>query len=100
MCIIVSVVLIDRKKTTTNNCTSSLILTVNLNKETLLGLTLPALQTKTIYFANSIGPDITAHNVSSGSTLFAILFWFLTETPILNNGSDQIQKLGNEMVKI
>ena len=44
--------------------------------------------------------------VSSGSTLFAILFWFFAETPIWNNGSGQsqrwkspLQKLRDEMVK-
>ena len=30
-------------------------------------------------------------SVSSGSTLFAILFWFLTETPIWNIGAGKIQ---------
>ena len=30
--------------------------------------------------------------VSSGSTLFAIWFWFFTETPIWNNGSSQFQR--------
>ena len=43
-------------------------------------------------FANSVEPDETAHNEhSSGSTQFAILFWFLTETPICNNDVSKVR---------
>ena len=42
-------------------------------------LTLSAWQTKIDTCANSVDPDETAPNklISSGSTLFAILFWIL-----------------------
>ena len=65
------------------------------------------LQTKKS-FCKCIDPDETAHNeLSSGSTMFAILFWFLTENPNWNNGNGQIQtwksplpKLRDERVKM
>ena len=39
-------------------------------------------------FADSVD---TSWAILSGYVLFAIRFWILTETPIWNNGSDQIQ---------
>ena len=54
-------------------------------------LTLTTLQTGTDTYANCVDPKEWSQ-VSSGSTLFAILFSFLTETPLWNNGYGQIQR--------
>ena len=37
--------------------------------------------------------------VSSESTLFTILFWFLTDTPYWNSGSDQIQRWKSPLIQ-
>ena len=54
-------------------------------------LTLSTLWTGTGTYTNSVDQYQITHNVLSEPTLFAILFWFLTETAIWNYGSDQIQ---------
>ena len=45
-----------------------------------------------------VDPDETA--VSSRYTLFAIQFRFLTETPIRNNSSDQLQRRKSLLQKL
>ena len=74
-----------------------------------LYLTVPSLQTNTDTFANSVDPDEMARNKWSHQDLHGPPFcsWFLTETPICNNGCVQtqrwkspLQKLWGEWVKI
>ena len=50
-------------------------------------LTLSAPQTKTDTSTNSVDPNESACN-----SLFAILFWFYTKTPILGHGHVHIQR--------
>ena len=55
-------------------------------------LTLLALQTKTNTYTNSVDPvEMTGYELSSGSTLFAILLLFYTGTPICNDWHVHIQ---------
>ena len=64
-------------------------------------VTLSYLQTNTDTFANSEGPDVTAHTEPSHLDLPCLPFYycFLTKTPIFNNGCVQIQRWNNSFQK-
>ena len=57
-------------------------------------LTVSSLQTNMKIFAKSVDPDQTAHNELSQEDLHCLPFcnYFLSETPIQNNESVQIQR--------
>ena len=57
-------------------------------------LTLQALQTITNTCANSVDPDETAHKEPSHLDLYCLPFctWFMSYTPIRNNGCVQNQR--------
>ena len=62
--------------------------------KSLLGLICYLLQTNTDTFANSADPDETVSNEPSHQDLHCLPFclWFLTKTPIVKNGLDQIRR--------